>query len=197
MWEFIHKIILLFLERKNKFKYAEDKYNRRARYFDNLKIITDLNINEIEKRALRNSATQELVGSQLVSYELVYYLIGNQNITNFEIVSKNLVFWDTCLKISRNESNQVVGIFLNKRVYIKERIMMSLLLSFLVFFLFLLILTFKNNVLWLQNILLFSEYISIIILISLFLLLLICTLFFCFSTIILFDLKRIIELINR
>jgi len=197
MWEFIHKIILLFLERKNKFKSAEDRYNRRAKYFDNLKIITDLNINEFEKRALRNSAAQELAGSQLISYELMHYLLENKNITNFEIISKNLVLWDNCLDIIRNKNNQIVGISLNNKTYIKEKITMFFLSSFMVFFLFIFILTFKKNVLWLQNAILLPEHISIIILISLFLLLLLFILFFYFITIMLFDLKRIVKLINR
>ena len=63
MWEFIHKILLLFVERKNKFQNAEEKLKRRVKYFEDIKAIDALNVDDAEKRARKNAVAQELVGN--------------------------------------------------------------------------------------------------------------------------------------
>jgi len=55
---------------------------------------------------------------------------------------------------------------------------------------------FKDNVLWFKSALMLPEYISIIML-SLVLGLLVIAVFLFITTIVIFDLKRIIELINK
>lgn len=99
MWEFIHKILVLFLERKSKFKQAEERLTRREEFFDGIKKIDSLDIEEYQKHARRNGLAQALVGSRLVSYRLVDFVSRNKNIVNFETVSKDLAFWDTSLNI--------------------------------------------------------------------------------------------------
>ena len=120
MWEFIHKILVLFLERKSKFKQAEERLTRREEFFDGIKKIDNLDIEEYQKHARRNGLAQALVGSRLVSYRLVDFVSRNKNIVNFETVSKDLAFWDTSLNIERDNDRNIISITLNKKEYFKE-----------------------------------------------------------------------------
>lgn len=54
---------------------------------------------------------------------------------------------------------------------------------------------FKDNVLWLKSALMLPEYVSIIVILSL--VLLAVAVFLFITTIVLFDLKRIVELLNK
>lgn len=197
MWEFIHKILLLFVERKNKFQNAEEKLERRIKYFEDIKAIDDLKVDDAEKRARKNAVAQALVGSQLVSYRLIDFLIKNENITNFEIVAKTLALWDTSLIIDRNKDNQIIGIDLNNYEFVKEKLMLSITLSLVIFLFIFSIYIFKENVLWVTDSLMLPEYISIILMMSLIVGLLAVGLFLFITTIVLFDLKRIVELLNK
>lgn len=197
MWEFIHKILLLFVERKNKFQNAEEKLERRVKYFEDIKAIDDLNVDDAEKRARRNAIAQRLVGSQLVSFELVEYLIKNKNINNFEIVAKTLALWDTSLQIYRNQDKKITGIRINTWGFIKEKLMLIITLLFSIFMIGFSIYIFKNNVTWLKNAMMLPEYISIIVMILLVLGFMVLATFLCITTIILFDLKRIVVLMNK
>lgn len=197
MWEFIHKILLLFVERKNKFQNAEEKLERRIKYFEDIKAIDDLKVDDAEKRARKNAVAQALVGSQLVSYRLIDFLIKNENITNFEIVAKTLALWDTSLIIDRNKDNQIIGIDLNNCEFVKEKLMLSITLSLVISLFIFSIYIFKENVLWVTDSLMLPEYISIILMMSLIVGLLAVGLFLFITTIVLFDLKRIVELLNK
>lgn len=197
MWEFIHKILLLFVERKNKFQNAEEKLKRRVKYFEDIKAIDALNVDDAEKRARKNAVAQELVGSQLVSYRLIDFLIKNENITNYEIVAKTLALWDTSLIIDRNKDNQIIGIDLNNCEFVKEKVMLSITLSLVMFLFIFSIYIFKENVLWVTDSLMLPEYISIIFMMSLIVGLLTVGVFLFITTIVLFDLKRIVKLLNK
>lgn len=197
MWEFIHKILLLFVERKNKFQNAEEKLKRRVKYFEDIKTIDALNVDDAEKRARKNAVAQELVGSQLVSYRLIDFLIKNENITNYEIVAKTLALWDTSLIIDRNKDNQIIGIDLNNCEFVKEKIMLSITLSLVIFIFIFSIYIFKENVLWVTDSLMLPEYVSIIFMMSLIVGLLTVGVFLFITTIVLFDLKRIVKLLNK
>ncbi len=196
MWEFIHKILLLFVERKNKFQRAEEKLERRIKYFEDIKAIDDLNVDEAEKRARKNTAAQALVGSEIVSYRLIEFLIKNKNIINYEIVAKTLALWDTSLKIDKNEDNQITGIYLNNFKFIKEKAILSLTLLLVIFLFIFSIYIFKENVLWVKYALMLPEYISIMLMMSLTVGLLIVGVFLFITLIVLFDLKRIVELLD-
>lgn len=152
---------------------------------------------EDEKRARRNALAQRLVGSQLVSFELVDYLIKNKNINNFEIVAKTLALWDTSLKIDRNDDKKITGIGLNTWGFRKEKLMLIITLLFSIFMLVFSIYIFKYNVIWLKSTMMLPEYISIIAMILLVLGFIALAIFLCITTIILFDLKRIVVLINK
>lgn len=197
MWEFIHKILLLFVERKNKFQNAEEKLERRIKYFEDIKAIDDLKVDDAEKRARKNAVAQALVGSQLVSYTLIDFLIKNENITNFEIVAKTLALWDTSLIIDRNKDSQIIGIDLNNCEFVKEKVMLSITLSLVIFLFIFSIYIFKENVLWVMDALMLPEYISIIFMMSLIVGLLTVGVFLFITTIVLFDLKRIVKLLNK
>lgn len=197
MWEFIHKILLLFVERKNKFQNAEEKLKRRVKYFEDIKAIDALNVDDAEKRARKNAVAQELVGSQLVSYRLIDFLIKNENITNYEIVAKTLALWDTSLIIDRNKDNQIIGIDLNNCEFVKEKVMLSITLSLVMFLFIFSIYIFKENVLWVTDSLMLPEYVSIIFMMSLIVGLLTVGVFLFITTIVLFDLKRIVKLLNK
>ena len=197
MWEFIHKILLLFVERKNKFQNAEEKLERRIKYFEDIKAIDDLKVDDAEKRARKNAVAQALVGSQLVSYTLIDFLIKNENITNFEIVAKTLALWDTSLIIDRNKDSQIIGIDLNNCEFVKEKVMLSITLSLVIFLFIFSIYIFKENVLWVMDALILPEYISIIFMMSLIVGLLTVGVFLFITTIVLFDLKRIVKLLNK
>lgn len=197
MWEFIHKILLLFVERKNKFQNAEEKLKRRVKYFEDIKAIDALNVDDAEKRARKNAVAQELVGSQLVSYPLIEFLIKNENITNYEIIAKTLALWDASLKIDRNKDNQITEIGLNTWGFIKEKIMLLIALLFSLFMIVFSIYIFKYNVIWLKSAMMVPEYISIILMTLLVLGFVALAIFVFITTIVLFDLKRIIDLINK
>ncbi|PVZ90084.1 hypothetical protein C9426_01520 [Serratia sp. S1B] len=197
MWEFIHKILVLFLERKSKFKRAEERLTRREEFFDGIKKIDNLDIEEYQKHARRNGLAQTLVGSRLVSYRLVDFVSRNKNIVNFETVSKDLAFWDTSLNIERDNDRNIIGITLNEDEYKKEKRMMLLTLFFNICVFLYSLYTYKISLLWLENYLLIPDYIAKIFLLILSVLLMTTSFLLFISIMILFDLKRIVELLNR
>lgn len=128
---------------------------------------------------------------------MIDFLIKNENITNFEIVAKTLALWDTSLIIDRNKDNQIIGIDLNNCEFVKEKLMLSITLSLVISLFIFSIYIFKENVLWVKYALMLPEYISIILMMSLIVGLLAVGLFLFITTIVLFDLKRIVELLNK
>ncbi len=72
-------------------------------------------------------------------------------------------------------------------------ITLSLVISLFIFSIYI----FKENVLWVTDSLMLPEYISIILMMSLIVGLLAVGLFLFITTIVLFDLKRIVELLNK
>lgn len=197
MWDFIHKIILLFLERKNKFKHASEKLDRVIKYFEDTKKIDQLDIEIYEKRIRRNGLAQELIGSRLVSFQLVDFVAKNKNITNFDIVAKNLALWDTSLSILRDEENNIISIGINEKEYKKEKLMMLTSLVFGVFLFMYSIYLFKHNLIWLSDNLLIPELTAKILLWLLTFCLLCISIFLFISNLVLADLKRIVNLLSK
>ena len=197
MWEFIHKVILLFLERKSKFKHAEERLERVVKYFEDSKKVNELDIEVYEKKARKNGLAQELVGSRLVSFQLVDFVAKNKNVTNFDTVAKNLAFWDTSLCIMRDEENNIIRISINEKEYKKEKAMMLMSLIFGVFVFVYSIYLFKENLIWLVNSLLIPELTSKILLWSLIFCLLCVCMFLFVSNLILLNLKRIVTLLSK
>lgn len=75
--------------------------------------------------------------------------------------------------------------------------MLLITLIFIIFMFIFSIYIFKDNVLWLKSALMLPEYVSIIVILSLVLGLLAVAVFLFITTIVLFDLKRIVELLNK
>lgn len=197
MWEFIYKVLMLFCERKDKYKHAEEKAIRRDKFFNDIKSIDNSEFNDYEKRARKNVISQELVGNQLVSFELIDFLIKNKNIINFEIVAKTIALWETSLVISINDKNEITKIIIQKKEYRKEKIMMFISLFFIAFILICSIHFFKLNVIWLTKALMLPEYIAIAFFAFITVMLAILFIFLLISSLILSDLNRIIERINK
>ncbi|MCU4604830.1 hypothetical protein [Acinetobacter ursingii] len=197
MWEFIHKVILLFLERKSKFKHAEERLERVVKYFEDSKKVNELDIEVYEKKARKNGLAQELVGSRLVSFQLVDFVAKNKNVTNFDTVAKNLAFWDTSLCIMRDEENNIIRISINEKEYKKEKAMMLMSLVLGVFVFVYSTYLFKENLIWLVNSLLIPELTSKILLWLLIFCLLCVCMFLFVSNLILLDLKRIVTLLSK
>ena len=197
MWEFIHKVILLFLERKSKFKHAEERLERVVKYFEDSKKVNELDIEVYEKKARKNGLAQELVGSRLVSFQLVDFVAKNKNVTNFDTVAKHLAFWDTSLCIMRDEENNIIRISINEKEYKKEKAMMLMSLVLGVFVFVYSTYLFKENLLWLVNSLLIPELTSKILLWLLIFCLLCVCMFLFVSNLILLDLKRIVTLLSK
>lgn len=197
MWDFISKILELYSARKDKFKKAEEKLERRVRYFEELKEIDSSDIDEIQKHARKNGLSQVLVGSPLVSYNLINYVAGNKKIVNFETVAKTLAFWDTCLNIERDQDRNITNISLNQKEYKKEQRMMILtfLLSAGLFLKFLY--GFQPITYWLKSHLLLPQYGAIIITLIATLILLGLALFLLVGILVLVDLERIVCLVQR
>ena len=197
MWEFIHKVILLFLERKSKFKHAEERLERVVKYFEDSKKVNELDIEVYEKKARKNGLAQELVGSRLVSFQLVDFVSKNKNLKNFYTVAKNLAFLDNSLCIMRDEEKNIIRISINEKEYKKEKAMMLMSLIFGVFVFVYSIYLFKENLIWLVNSLLIPELTSKILLWSLIFCLLCVCMFLFVSNLILLDLKRIVTLLSK
>ncbi|AYA04577.1 hypothetical protein BEN74_18490 [Acinetobacter sp. WCHAc010034] len=118
------KAIELFINRKDKFKKAEERATRREVFF---KEIAELDNNESfdadRKRAMKNSAAQKLTGSGLVTYELVDYYYKNPNFVNFEIIAPVVAFWDQTLIKTYDDKEQIIKLEFNRWAYRKEQLM--------------------------------------------------------------------------
>lgn len=63
------KAIELFINRKDKFKKAEERATRREVFFKEIaELDNNESLDEDRKRAMKNSAAQKLTGSGLVTY---------------------------------------------------------------------------------------------------------------------------------
>ncbi|GAA5562438.1 hypothetical protein Asch02_03973 [Acinetobacter schindleri] len=98
MLDFLWKVIELFINRKNKFQKVKDVLERKKEFFREVaRIDEDENLDEHEKRALKNALAQVLCGSRTVNYDLVDYYLRNKNFRNFEIISPLVAFWEDAL----------------------------------------------------------------------------------------------------
>lgn len=140
----LDKLIELYTNRKDSFKKAEERSDRREKYFQEISAIKINNdLNEYRKRALKNSAAQKLSGSGLVTYEFVDYYCRNPNFTNFEIIAPIVFLWEQVLKKTYDESGNLIHLEIIWSKYIKE-----LALSFMSFLFIgslLALLIFKGN----------------------------------------------------
>ena len=196
MLELIYKVIVLFLDRKDKYKLAEEQFDRRIKYVDDLKKIEELKITETEKHALRNSAAQALVGNRLASYNLVNYIFKNTKVVNIETIARVLAFWDTCLIIDKDPEGNIINIQINKKGYIQEKLLLFVaLVSAMIVFLATFF-NFKIMVNFLKVNFLLPESISLTLSLVLFIIIFSLNLLLMVMTIVVYDLRRIIKLVQ-
>ncbi len=197
MFESIYKVIVFFLDRKDKYKLAEERFDRRIKYFEDLKKIEDLETDETEKHARRNGAAQALVGNRLVSYHLVNYIFKQTKVVNTETIARSLAFWDTCLIIDKDLEGNIINIQINKKGYIQEKIFLFVALASAMIVFLATFLNFEIMVNFLKVNFLLPESMSLIISLVLFLMIFSLNLLLIVMTIIVYDLRRIVRLIQN
>lgn len=125
MVEHLWKAFELYLNRKDKFIKAEERLKRRLAFFEEVKKLDENNdLDENEKRSIRNSLAQIVCGSRLVDYELVEYYLKNKNFRNFEVIAPIVAFWDESIIKELDETGKIKEIKINERKYIQEKIYM-------------------------------------------------------------------------
>ncbi|QQC82813.1 hypothetical protein I9054_011220 [Acinetobacter bereziniae] len=117
----ITKLIELYINRKDKFKKADERLSRRQEYFKGIELIeANKDLNSNEKRALLNSAAQKLTGSGLVTFEFADYYLRHPSFINFEIISPMVAFWDQMLIKTYDEKQKIIKLEINRVKYVKE-----------------------------------------------------------------------------
>ncbi len=117
----ITKLIELYINRKDKFKKADERLSRRQEYFKEIQLIeANKDLNSNEKRALLNSAAQKLTGSGLVTFEFADYYLRHPSFINFEIISPMVAFWDQMLIKTYDEKQKIIKLEINRVKYVKE-----------------------------------------------------------------------------
>lgn len=115
------KLIEIFINRKDKYKKAEERSKRREMYFDEITSIeNNHNLDANQKRALKNSAAQKLTGSGLATYEFLDYYYRHPDFINFEILSPMVAFWDQTLIKTYDNENRIIKLEFNESAYWKE-----------------------------------------------------------------------------
>lgn len=125
------KLIELFVGRKDKFKKADERYERRIEFFSKVKLINeDKTLSPEIRKALLDSAAQKLTGSPRGGYEIVEYFINSKKFINFEIVAPSVWFWDESIEKIYDENHKLVEIKLNEKGYKREKRYLSITVFF-------------------------------------------------------------------
>ncbi len=173
------KLIEIFLGRKDKFRKAEERYQRRIEFFKNVKEIKeDDSTTEEVKRALLNSAAQKLTGSSRSTYELVNYYFHHKSYVNFEAVAPSVWFWEDSISKIYDDTNELVKVEINKKGFNKEQRNLRISFYFL-FFVTIYFLIFGNSIInYLAKSFFISKNIVGIVLICMF------SFFFCMTVLV-------------
>lgn len=114
----LNKFLEIWISRKDKFKKADERANRRNDYFNEIKKIdSDTDLDEDQKRVLKDSAAQKLTGSSLVTHQFVSYFHRNNYSSNFEIIAATVAFWGSCISIYDLEDGYITRIEINNFNY--------------------------------------------------------------------------------
>jgi len=120
--EHLWKAFELYLNRKDKFIKAEERLKRRLAFFEEVKKLHENNdLDEHEKRSIRNSLAQIVCGSRLVDYELVEYYQKNKNFRNFEVIVPIVAFWDESIIKEYDESGRIKSLKIDEKKYSQEK----------------------------------------------------------------------------
>ncbi|WP_212511405.1 hypothetical protein [Acinetobacter seifertii] len=195
MLDFLWKVIELFINRKNKFQKVKDVLERKKEFFREVaRIDEDENLDEHEKRALKNALAQVLCGSRTVNYDLVDYYLRNKNFRNFEIISPLVAFWEDALIKEYDKDGRLTLISIDTESYKREkRNIFSILLCTIILIICHVRLHAFTTLIF-MNYLHVNVMIADYIFIAIFVLLIVLALLIFYGCLAIFDLKRLIKI---
>lgn len=194
MIEHLWKAFELYLNRKDKFIKAEERLKRRLTFFEEVKKLDENNdLDEHEKRSIRNSLAQIVCGSRLVDYELVEYYQKNKNFRNFEVIAPIVAFWDESIVKEYDSSGKLKLIKIHEKKYRSEKIN-SISSLFFIFSMAILFILFYQRVINAFVVTFHMDtYIALYVCGTLFLIITCLVLFAFYGVMSVFDLRRLLE----
>jgi hypothetical protein len=192
--EHLWKIFELYLNRKDKFAKTSECLERRLKFLKEVKDINDNhNIDENEKRAIKNSLAQIVCGSRLVDYDLVYYYYRNKNFRNFEVIAPLVAYWDELIIKEFDENGILKKIRIDERKYVIEK--RNMIGTFFFFFVInIVFLLFYQRILNVfVTVFHMDSYIALYVCGILFLLITFLVLFALYGVLTLYDLSRLVK----
>lgn len=194
MIEHLWKAFELYLNRKDKFIKAEERLKRRLTFFEEVKKLDENNdLDEHEKRSIRNSLAQIVCGSRLVDYELVEYYQKNKKFRNFEVIAPIVAFWDESIVKEYESSGELKLIKIHEKKYRSEKIN-SISSLFFIFSMAILFILFYQRVINTFVVTFHMDtYIALYVCGTLFLIVTCLVLFAFYGVMSVFDLRRLIE----
>ena len=134
MLEHLWKFFELYLNRKDKFTKANERLDRRLKFLNQVK---EINVNEEiddnEKRAIKNGLAQIVCGSRLVDYDLVDYYYRNKKFRNFEVIAPLVAYWDESIIKEFDEAGILKKIIIDEKKYkVEKQNMISTCIFFLI-----------------------------------------------------------------
>lgn len=192
--EHLWKAFELYLNRKDKFIKAEERLKRRLTFFEEVKKLENNNdLDEQEKRAIRNSLAQIVCGSRLVDYELVEYYYRHKKFRNFEVIVPIVAFWDESIVKEYDSSGKIELIKIEEKKYRAEKTNSISSLVFIFGIAILFILFYQRVIDAFVRVFHMDSYIALYVCGALFLLINFLVLFAIYGVLTVFDLRRLIE----
>lgn len=194
MIEHLWKAFELYLNRKDKFIKAEERLKRRLAFFEEVKKLDENNdLDEHEKRSIRNSLAQIVCGSRLVDYELVEYYQKNKNFRNFEVIVPIVAFWDESIIKEFDETGKIKQIKINEKKYIQEKIYMIFSNLFVFFVALLFLINYERVMNVFVSTFHMDSYFALYVCGFLFLIITFLVLFAFYGVMVVFDLRRLVK----
>ncbi|MCH7337150.1 hypothetical protein [Acinetobacter sp. NIPH 2699] len=194
MVEHLWKAFELYLNRKDKFIKAEERLKRRLIFFEEVKKINANNdLDEHEKRTIRNSLAQIVCGSRLVDYELVQYYQKNKNFRNFEVIAPIVAYWDESINKELDETGKIKLITLDEKKYAQEKRNMIVSTTFLFFLILLFLNCYERVINALITIFYLDSYIALYVCGGLFFIITFLAFFAFYGVMIVYDLRRLVK----
>ena len=192
--EHLWKAFELYLNRKDKFIKAEERLKRRLTFFEEVKKLDESNdLDEHEKRAIRNSLAQIVCGSGLVDYELVEYYQKNKNYRNFEVIAPIVAYWDESITKEFDETGKIKQIQINEKKYAEEKRNMIASTAFLFFLVLLFLNRYEQIINALVSTFHMDSYIVLYFCGALFMIITFLAFFAFYGVMVVFDLRRLVK----
>lgn len=194
MLEHLWKAFELYLNRKDKFLKAEERLNRRLTFLEEVKKVNaNNNLDEHEKRAIRNSLAQIICGNRLVDYDLVDYYYRNKNFRNFEVIAPIVAFWDESIIKEYDELGRIRSLKIDEKKYSQEKRNTAFILSYMFLVAILFIIFYQRVINIFVSTFHMDSYIALYVCGTLFLLINFLVLFAIYGVLTVLDLRRLIE----